>query len=167
MTKTRRNGTPREVSGVGHREKSAEDFYRAGIILLRRKREKEALAAFEHACKREPDDSLYRSYYGLCLAITRRRSAEGVQLCAQAAEEEFFRPEVHLNLGKALLATGRREEAERAFREGLSLDEDNREIIRELEKMGVRKRPLLPFLPRRNPLNRWPGLLFHRLKPKS
>lgn len=162
-----RNGKLRRGRGAAREEKGPTDFYRAGLILLKRKQEREALVAFERALQLEPADSLARSYYGLCLALTRRNLSEGLRLCEQAAEEEFFRAEVHLNLGKTLLLAGKRQEAERALREALTLDETNRETLRELEKMGVRKRPLVPFLSRGNPLNRWPGLLLHRLRSRS
>jgi hypothetical protein len=33
-----------------------------------------------------------------------------------------------------------------------------------LENLGVRKKPLIPFLPRSNFVNKYAGLLLHRLK---
>ncbi|MDF1552971.1 MAG: tetratricopeptide repeat protein [Deferrisomatales bacterium] len=142
---------------------SAEEFYRAGVILMRRGRGQEALRALRKARELDPRETRYLSQYGLCLATVGGKHREGVQLCQAAAEEEFYRPELYCNLGLALLAGGRVREAQAAFREGLSLDPRDRTIIRELERMGVRRRPLFPFLDRRNPLNRWPGIMRHRL----
>jgi hypothetical protein len=40
---------------------------------------------------------------------------------------------------------------------GLSIQSDHQGIIRALKDMGVRKRPVLPFLNRNNPLNVYLG----------
>jgi Flp pilus assembly protein TadD len=151
---------------MGQREETiqtAEEFYRAGVVLMRRGRGREAISALRKAHELDPKETRYLSQYGLCLATSGGKPREGAQLCRTATEEEFFRPELYRNLGLALLAGGRAQEAQEAFREGLSLDPRDRTIIRELERMGVRRRPLFPFLDRRNPLNRWPGIMRHRL----
>jgi Flp pilus assembly protein TadD len=142
---------------------SAEEFYRAGMTLMRRGRGREALRALRKARDLDPRETRYLSQYGLCLATAGGKPREGVQLCQLAAEEEFYRPELYRNLGLALLAAGKPQEAQEAFREGLALDSRDRTIIRELERMGVRRRPLFPFLDRRNLLNRWPGIMRHRM----
>jgi Flp pilus assembly protein TadD len=142
---------------------NAEELYRAGAALMRRGRGKEALEVLRRARDLAPQEARYLSLYGLCLATAGGKHREGVRLCQLAAEEEFYRPELYRNLGKALLASGRTSEAQEAFREGLTLDPRDRAIIRELEDMGIRRRPLFPFLDRRNPLNRWPGIVRHRL----
>jgi len=162
----RRGKAPRDAT-TDTPGKGPEEFFRAGIALLRRKQFQDALRAFKHALDLDPEDARYLSFYGLCLAATGRNPGEGVQLCEAAAEKEFYRPELHLNLGRAHLIQGRPEKAQKAFREGLALDEQNREIIRELENMGVRKRPTLPFLNRKNPLNKWSGLVRQRLAHKA
>ena len=142
---------------------SAEEYYRAGVTLLRRGRGHEALSVLRKARDLDPRETRYLSKYGLCLATAGHKPREGVEICRLAAEEEFYRPELYCNLGLALLAAGKHREAQEAFREGLSLDPRDRTIIRELELMGVRRPPMFPFLNRRNLLNRWPGIMRHRL----
>ena len=142
---------------------NAEEFFRAGVTLLRRGRDKEALRAFRRARDLAPGEPVFTSFYGMCLATVGGQPRDGVRMCKHAADEEFYRPELYLNLGKAQMAAGNHQAAQEAFREGLSLDPQNRAIVRELERMGIRRRPLFPFLNRRNPLNRWPGVVRHRI----
>ena len=52
-----------------------------------------------------------------------------------------------------LLALDRRKDAYQAFLKGLSVQKNHQGILRELSRMGWRKRPIVPFLDRKNPLN--------------
>jgi hypothetical protein len=61
-----------------------------------------------------------------------------------------------------LLSTERRREAYGAFLKGLSVQRNHQGILRELAKMGWRRRPVLPFLARGNPLNVLLGRMLHR-----
>ena len=142
-----------------------EDMFKSGVILLKRNMLNEATAAFQRALKMRPKEARYLSYYGLCLAAAGNRPKEGLRMCEKAADEVFYRPELFLNLGKACLLTGSHEKAQDAFRKGLSLDRGNREIVDQLENLGIRKPPIFPFLGRKNTLNKWVGLVRHKLAP--
>ena len=159
-----REGAPRDA-GLEASGQGAEEFFRAGVILLRRKQVKDAQRAFQRALDLAPSEPRYGSYFGLCLAASGTNVKKGLQLCEKAAEAEFYRPDLHLNLGKACVAAGLPGKAQQALRVGLSLDPQNKEIVRELDKLGVRRRPFFPFLDRKNPLNKWVGLVRHRLAP--
>jgi len=141
-----------------------EQLFAAGRYLLELKRNSEALTAFRSALEQRPGDPLYSSFYGLCLVKTGRDPAEGRRLCERAVQEAFYRPELFANLGAVFLAQGDRRRAERALRKGLALDRDNRALISLLEEIGIRKRPLFPFLKRRNLLNRLTGKVRHALR---
>jgi hypothetical protein len=104
----------------------------------------------------------YRSYYGLCQALRGGKVREGLRLCRDAAREEFFNPEMWLNLGRVELAANRRRAAYRAFVRGANLAPENGELQEHLSRMGIRRRPALPFLRRSNPLNVWMGRLAAR-----
>ena len=84
-------------------------------------------------------------------------------LCNEAILQEPVNPVHYLNLGKIYQKAGKRVDAIETFRKGLSFG-DNQEIKRILDKLGTRKKPLLPFLPRNNFLNKYTGLMMHRLK---
>lgn len=75
----------------------------------------------------------------------------------------FYLPLLYLNLGKAHLAVDRRREAYVSFQKGLELDNKNKNILTELEKLGIRRRPPVSFLKRTNPLNKCIGKLRHKL----
>ncbi len=68
----------------------------------------------------------------------------------------------NLNLGRAHLAIGEKEEAIKAFKLGLRADPENKELLGELKKLGVRKSPPVPFLKRNNPINKYLGMLLRR-----
>lgn len=138
---------------------SAEQRFRRGLEALSAGRRLEALALFETALELERrhgggrPQARYLSYYGLCLALERRRLPEGVELCRQAIPLEFYNPDLCLNLGRALVAGDRRREAHDAFVKGLGLAPRHPEILRELRRMGRRRRPPVPFLDRSHPIN--------------
>ncbi len=138
---------------------AAEEAYQRGRAALDGSRLTEALALFEAAIQVERRQGAngiqprYLSYYGLCLCIAAQRRREGVHFCREAVAKEEFNPDVHCNLGRALLAVGRRREAFEALARGYRLEPAHGEIRRVLAQMGWRRRPVIPFLSRRNPLN--------------
>jgi len=143
----------------------AEDSFERGKGALERGRGREALAYFEAAIELEKrygvaqPQARYLSHYGLCLGTTTPRKYEGVQFCREAATLENYNPDLHWNLGRALLAANRRREAYEALKRGLRVQADHAGIIGELRRMGLRKRPPIAFLPRANPLNVFLGRL--------
>jgi tetratricopeptide (TPR) repeat protein len=139
------------------RSVTAEESFRRGKDQLERG---EHQAAFEHlraAHRVDPANAQYRSFYGLGLALVERRFDRALELCRSAAKEEFFNPELYHNLARVHLAFGFKAEAIRYVRRGLMIDPGNQAMQRELRDLGVRRRPVLAFLPRRHPLNRLLG----------
>jgi len=114
--------------------KDPEGFFRAGITLLRRKQPQDALRP-SSAPSTWPRRTHVIFLSTACASRASGGPERGGAALREGCEKEFYRPEIHLNLGKALLMAGRPEKAQKAFREGLALDGDNREIIRELENM--------------------------------
>lgn len=145
-------------------DEDPEEYYKAGVFLLRRSRNREALLAFKQALELRPTDPRYMSYFGLALALSENRVRESLKICENSVEKEFFRSELYLNLGRVYIMAGNRRKAHTAFRKGLALDRENFELKKELERMGVRKGPVLPFLDRRHPLNKLAGKVLHRLR---
>ena len=70
-------------------------------------------------------------------------------------------------LARVHLACGFKAEAIRYLRRGLMIDPGNAEIAAEMRRMGIRRRPALGFLRRRNPFNRLLGRLLARLQLRS
>lgn len=138
---------------------AAESRFQRGLNALDAGRGLEALALFEAALEVErrlgarTPQARYLSFYGLSLATAGGHPREGAELCRQAIALEFFNADLCLNYGRVLLAADRRKEAYATFLKGLKVQKSHQGILRELGKMGWRRRPVLPFLARGNPLN--------------
>ena len=144
---------------------SAEQSFQQGMEHLSDHSHREALAFFRGAIEIEKrggtarPQARYVSYYGLCLALTNGGLHEAVKACRTAARQEGYRPEVCWNLGRVLLLANKRREAHRALNWGLRMCPDHNGILGELRRMGERRRPVLPFLPRGNAINVFLGRL--------
>ncbi|MDP2689961.1 MAG: tetratricopeptide repeat protein [Deltaproteobacteria bacterium] len=123
---------------------------------------KEALGVFEEdLCFTQHPTAM--SYYAVCLANVEGNYDKAISLCLMAAEKEFYNPEIYLNLGRLFLLNGQKSVAVRAFRKGLKYDNSNMCLLGEMKKLGVRKKPVLGFLPRQNMFNRYLGMLVGRM----
>jgi tetratricopeptide (TPR) repeat protein len=141
---------------------TAEEHFRRGGDALESQRYEAALEHFRTAHRLDGTSFRYRSYYGLAIGLAERRLEQALELCRSAAREEFFNPEHYFNLARLHLAFGFKAEGVRLLRRGLLIDPENESICGELRRLGVRRRPPLSFLRRRNLLNRWAGRLLGR-----
>lgn len=150
-------------------DETALDAFARGHCLLEQGDWSEALGAFEKAHAQEPGNARFRSYYGLCLGVVERRFEDSSELCASAAKQEFFNPDMYLNLARLYLSFGFKSEGVRYLRRGRMIDPGHAEIAAELRNLGQRGERFLPFLPRGHALNRWFGLARHALarQPRS
>jgi tetratricopeptide (TPR) repeat protein len=126
-----------------------------------------ALEYLRCAYRQNDQDARMRSYYGLCLGLAEKRFEESVELCQSAAKQEFFNPELYHNLAMLHLGFGFKAEAVRFLRRGLMIDPGNQTISTALRELGDRMSPVLNFLPRRHPVNRWLGAARHVLARNS
>lgn len=141
--------------------------------LLKGKNKRSALRLLSEALEQYPDDPFILSYYGCLEAVANKNYREGIDTCLLAIEtlkkklpfgEDFFFPVFYLNLGRAYLAAGRKQEAMEAFNKGLATDRQDRDLLWEVRKLGVRRKPVVPFLRRSNPINRYIGMMLHSMK---
>ncbi len=121
-----------------------------------------AHALFERAHRRAPSDPRPMSWYGLTLVLVERNSNLGMSLCDRALRLAGPAPELCLNQARAHLALAQRERAVKAVMRGLAADPQHEALHAAQRQMGWRRRPVLPFLRRSSPLNRWLGKLRHR-----
>lgn len=149
-------------------DQRAESTFRQGMDLMYRGQSREALAFLRAAVDIDgsrPESysgqARYASYYGLCLSRSSDRQREALSHCRKAAQMEAYRADVWENLGHVAIAAGRRGEAYRAFEQGRLIDPTHKGIAKELRKLGVRREPIVAFLPRQNPINVFLG----RLRP--
>ena len=142
---------------------SADEHFRRGEAALAQGDAAAALEHFQVSNRLEPDNARYRSFFGLSLGLAERRFDKGLELCRAAAKEEFFNPILYLNLARLHLAFGFKAEGIRFLRRGLMIDPHNVLILEEMQRLGVRRRPLIGFLRRGHLLNRWLGRFLGRL----
>ncbi|MBI5634646.1 MAG: tetratricopeptide repeat protein [Nitrospirae bacterium] len=143
----------------------SEGLLKKGIALLGANNPLGALACFEKAYAINKTADI-QSYLGLCIATERGRISEAVRLCSEAIDREPGNPLHYLNLGKVYLKADRKTDCLEALRRGLSYG-DSPEIYELLERIGMRKPPVLSFLPRNNFLNRYIGLIATRLRLRN
>jgi tetratricopeptide (TPR) repeat protein len=144
-------------------ETASQALYERGWELFERNRPAEALQWLERAYLEDSSNARLRSYYGLCLGIVERRFDEAMELCQSAAKQEFFNPELYLNMARLNLAFGFKSEGLRYLRRGEMIDPTNAGIEAVMRDLGMRVSPVLRFLPRRHALNRWLGSARHFL----
>lgn len=99
------------------------------------------------------------SYYGLCVAMVKRKYAEAVKYCNISVKANFMDPEHRVNLALVYLERDDRKNAVRNLEAGLRLQPSNKRIQQIFAEIGRRKPVTLAFLSRRNPLNVWLGRL--------
>ncbi|HXX58333.1 MAG TPA: hypothetical protein VEI96_10070 [Thermodesulfovibrionales bacterium] len=138
-----------------------EKLFEKGLQALARNDTLAALAYFERAVHVE-DRPLYSSHLAFCIAKERGQYQLAVTLCEKAIAKEP-RSSVHrLNLGRIYVIAKKKSDAIRTFREGLQ-HEKNPQIIEELDRLGTRKPPVIPFLKRENIINKYLGIALHRI----
>jgi tetratricopeptide (TPR) repeat protein len=139
----------------------AEQEFAKGLTAFRKRNSQAALVHFERAAQLGAAP-LHLSYLGYCIARERGQLKKGIALCKDALAQEPDIADHFLNLGRIHLMAGNKMEAIRIFREGLAHG-PNQELINELDALGTRKSPVIKFLHRNNPINKYLGKLFHRL----
>ena len=129
-----------------------------GIRLVNEGRGRDAAQVLDAYCKQHPDDGHARSYLGLAFAMSQKGKI-GLKMCREVADSHPFDAEIHHNLGRVYLLAGRRRMAWETFVLASRLDADNPMIQEDLSKMGKRRPPVIPSLPRSHPVNVLAGRL--------
>jgi tetratricopeptide (TPR) repeat protein len=149
------------------------DYLRAVKVHLRSGKQKDAFTLLLRASVQFPDEPLILSYYGCLQAGVDKKYRSGVEACKRAialfrakksSGEEVLYPVFYLNLGRAFLAAGKKKDAIDAFHKGLQYDKSNSDLRKELRGLGMRKKPLVPFLDRANPINKCIGMILQKAK---
>lgn len=160
----------KELTG---QKKNITDYLEEIKQHLRKGSGKSALASVRRALEDFPSDLFLLSYKGYLTAMVERKPDEGVKICREAIDKlessvpfgiDFLYPLFYLNLGKAYLEANKKRDAVTAFEKGLVNDPENHDLLWELRKLGVRRQAPLPFLERSNPINKYIGMILHKLK---
>jgi tetratricopeptide (TPR) repeat protein len=163
-----------QALGVLGMEKTKEEETTVHYVrkLLKKKKYESALKLVIAALEQYPDEPILLSYYGFLEALVHKNYTHGISTCLKAREmvleqatsgREFFNPVLYLNLGRVYHAAGNKEDAFEAFRMGLIFGNENEDLLCELRELGMRRKPIVPFLQRSNPVNKYLGKLLHNL----
>ena len=134
-------------------DESAMAFAR-GLDLLKRNRLCESANAFRMAFKKEPENPLYLSYYGLIVALAEDNLQDGINFCRAAILRTSDEPDFFVNLSKVYSKAGQRKKALEALVEGLNFDKNEGRIMTEMRRLGLRRKATIRFLSRNHFLNR-------------
>lgn len=160
----------------GRASKTRAEYLEEYKTLLRRGAGSSAISILEEGLKDFPSDPFLLSYYGNLLAVVNKNFKEGIKFCRQSLKKfkdakllggEFFYSIFYLNLGKAYLAADNKAEAIKALNEGLQSDPGNSELLWELKKLGIRRKPPVPFLKRANKVNKVLGQFLSKPAPRD
>lgn len=140
----------------------AEELFIAGLEALKNGKSGEAAELLERAVAldRKP---LYCSNLAVCLAKEKKDIKRAISLCKEAIKGDPKNSIHFLNLGRVHVMANQKKDAIRIFYMGLRYSE-NKDIIAELNRVGRRRPPVLPFLERSNPLNKFLGKLLYTQK---
>ncbi len=137
------------------------------LALCRRGSWREGLARLSAIARAtEPSVVLPGSFYsflGVAVARCEGRKRDGVELCRYAVTLQPRSAENHLNLASAYLIARNRRAAVRSLRRGLALAPAHSGLLELAAEIGVRRRPVIPFLPRSFGINRMLGRWRHRM----
>lgn len=136
-----------------------------GLSFLREENTLAALSCFEKAYEMKKTPEI-QSYFAFCISVERGQIREAIKLCEEALSVEPDNPTHYLNLGRVYVHAKQKKEALAVLRSGAGKDpsgSENAQIKLLLDQLGSRKKPLFPFLPRSNFLNKYLGLILHRL----
>jgi tetratricopeptide (TPR) repeat protein len=157
-------------SAAKPQERTASTYVQEAKVHIRKNNLQDAYSILQTACVLYPDNPLLLSYYGTLHAMIGKKYRAGIELCCTAIAlvaskssiEPFILSELHLNLGRTYLAADMRGDSIRAFLTGLRYDKTNKTLLKELQACDRRAKPLLPFLDRSNPFNKYSGLALRR-----
>ena len=152
---------------------TVQDRIRHAVELTRQQSYDEALVLFEQHLQTLSSGDLSDkrvaaaafSFYGVCVAVVKRRYADAVKFCNLSLKANFLDPEHRANLALVYLERNERQKAVETLNAGLRLQPDSSAINRILDRIGRRRQPAIAFLSRDNPLNVWLGK--RRQKPAS
>ncbi len=148
---------------ISEQEFTPEEHFRRGLALLEGGHGTDSFEHLSRAYLADPQSARFRSSYALALALVRGQFLGAVELARAAVRQEFYNPDLYLNLARIYLAFDCKAEAVRYLRRGLMVDPENERLRHKLAELGERRKPALPFLPRGHIVNRLLGRIQARV----
>lgn len=147
-----------------------ETIFREINRLISKGQLEDATEIARNALKELPDDPMLNSYYGYLIAEkglideALRHCKKAIKKASRTVGSEVILSTLYLHLGKVQLLKGDKRAAIKSFRVGLGYDPSDKAIIEQLNLLGVRSAPVIPFLSRDHFLNKYLGILRARLR---
>ena len=135
--------------------------FRAGLTYLRGGDAGKALPHLRSALDQEPDNPYYISYMGVAVAAAEQKWAEAEKLCHSAMRMNRRQAQLYLNLAEVYTGADRKQDAADTLVRGLRYSPHDLRLKIGLDRLAMRRPPVLPFLPRTNSMNRNLGKLRH------
>ena len=144
----------------------SQTLFNLALEKINRRRFDEALEHLSDACRMVPDNPLYASYLGLCIAQETRDYPRALRICTQALNDRPREPVIHVNLGKVHRLMGDNSTAYEILLRAYAIDKQHPATASELTRMGIRRPPFFTFLSRRHWINRYLGIVRATLERK-
>jgi tetratricopeptide (TPR) repeat protein len=174
--KPRKEDNIKERKEIVKQKRTYKEYINELEALISKNIRGEALELSTGAIEHYPNNPVILSYCGYFKALVNKQYTEGINICKQSVKilkeqmllgESFFLPVLYLNLGRAYLIANKKKEAYYSFQKGLDIDKRHENLLKELKKLGIRRKPFFPFLKRSNPLNKYIGMLTYEVQKKN
>ncbi|OPX18224.1 hypothetical protein BXT86_02270 [candidate division WOR-3 bacterium 4484_100] len=121
------------------KETQAKNAFMRALKFLKQNDPWRAVNLLRIACRYNPDP-IYISYLGLALVYTRQYKQEGFEKLKSAIKQMMFNPILHVNLGRAYEAVGRKANALHAYYEALNWDPKSEGAKRGIARLQEKKK---------------------------
>jgi predicted Zn-dependent protease len=135
--------------------------FRAGLAFLRAGDAYKALPHLRSALDQEPGNPFYISYVGVAIGAAEQRWAEAEKLCHSAMRLNRRQAQLYLNLAEVYVAADRKQDAADILARGLHYAPRDMRLKMALDRLAIRRPPVLAFLMRTHLINRNLGWLRH------
>lgn len=137
--------------------------FRAGLTHLRGGDAHKALPHLRSALDRDPSNPYYISYLGVAVAAAEQKWAEAEKLCHSAMRMNRRQAQLYLNLAEVYVAADRKQDAADILARGLHYAPHDLRLKMALDRLALRRPPVLAFLARGHLVNRNLGRLRHNV----
>jgi predicted Zn-dependent protease len=135
--------------------------FRTGLTFLRGGDARKALPHLRSALDQEPENPYYISYMGVAVAAADQKWAEAEKLCHTAMRMNRRQAQLYLNLAEVYVAADRKQDAADILARGLHYAPHDSRLKAALDRLAIRRPPVLQFLPRTHAINRNLGRFRH------
>ncbi len=147
-------------------DESPKELFTKGKRLLSEQKYSDARRTLKKVYLSDSNNAAYLSYYGLSAALGRGEIKYAMELCTEAIKLDFQKSEFYENLARVYIKAGNKKAAVSTITKGIVYETEGEVLHEFLVELGVRQKPVLPFLKRSNSFNKALGILIRRTLPE-